>query len=252
MQTAHLLAKLSPYWSGYVLSFGKKARPVYSNAAGIRLLATCFLLEALIRPSLRAALPGLVLSDEIWRGLALVSVALVLAVGLTRFWIRISFTAIGLYRWRQWASAEKWFFPQIVAVSLVAFMVTQWENLCAVPQQPAWIRIGVVIFVWQTIWGFYQEYVYRGLLQTELVRRWGAAVGILAGNLLFTFGPLHAYHFSSARDDPGHLWIFAAIFAIGLYFGVLFQRSGNLWMIGVLHGLGDFFIDGVAMMNKPL
>jgi membrane protease YdiL (CAAX protease family) len=184
--------------------------------------------------------------------LALVSVSLVLAIALTRCWIRISFAGIGLYGWRQWASAEKWFFPQIVAISLFAFMVTQWENLCAVPQQPAWIRIGVVVFVWQMIWGFYQEYVYRGLLQTELVRRWGAAVGILAANLLFTFGPLHAYHFWSARDDPSHLWIFAAIFAIGLYFGVLFQRSGNLWMIGILHGLGDFLIDGVAMMNRPI
>jgi len=99
------------------------------------------------------------------------------------------------------------------------------------------------------VWGFYQEFVYRGLLQTELVRRWGPVAGILISNLLFTFGPLHAYHLSNAFEDPGHLSIFAGIFAIGLYFGVIFYRSGNLWMIGLLHGVGDFFIDGLAMMR---
>lgn len=107
----------------------------------------------------------------------------------------------------------------------------------------------ILVFALQMIWGFYQEYVYRGLLQTELVRRWGGARGILVSNLLFTFGPLHAYHFWSAAGNPAHLWIFVAIFAIGLYFGVLFHRSRNLWMIGLLHGVGDFFMDGLAMIR---
>ena len=38
--------------------------------------------------------------------------------------------------------------------------------------------------------------------------------------------------------------MFTGIFAIGLFFGVLFQRSGNLWMVGIFHGLGDFYIVG--------
>ena len=40
-------------------------------------------------------------------------------------------------------------------------------------------------------YGFYQEVVYRGMLQSELVRRWGAFAGVLVANLLYTFGPLH-------------------------------------------------------------
>lgn len=82
------------------------------------------------------------------------------------------------------------------------------------------------------IWGFYQEFLYRGMLQTELVRRWGARTGILVSNLIFTFGPLHAYHFRAARVNPSHLWIFAATFAIGLFFALIFRRSGNLWIVG--------------------
>jgi membrane protease YdiL (CAAX protease family) len=174
---------------------------------------------------------------------------LMLAIGLTYFWIRVSFQRIGLYRWQHWEGTERWFFPQILLVALLVFTVTRWTNLSLLPQHPTWIRTTILVFAWQLVWGFYQEYIYRGLLQTELVRRWGTAKGILTSNLLFTFGPLHAYHFLIALDDPSHLSIFAGIFAIGLYFGALFHASGNLWMIGVLHGLGDFFIDGLASVK---
>ncbi len=99
------------------------------------------------------------------------------------------------------------------------------------------------------IWGFYQELVYRGVLQTELVRRWGTGAGILVSNLVFVFGPLHACHFSVSQRNPSHLRIFAAIFITGLLFAVLFERSGNLWIIGVMHGIGDWFIDGLARVS---
>jgi len=38
------------------------------------------------------------------------------------------------------------------------------------------------------------------------------------------------------------------IFAIGLFFGVLFRRSGNLWIVGIFHGLGDWYIGGVGSL----
>ena len=34
----------------------------------------------------------------------------------------------------------------------------------------------------------------------------------------------------------------AAIFAIGLFFGILFHRSGNLWIVAILHGIGNAYI----------
>jgi membrane protease YdiL (CAAX protease family) len=111
-------------------------------------------------------------------------------------------------------------------------------------------QIALFVFVPQVVWGFYQEFVYRGLVQTELVRRWGTWPGILASNLIFTFGPLHLYHFGLARHDLSHLWIFMAIFSIGMYFAVLYHRSGNLWITGLLHGVGDFFIDGLNQVAR--
>src|SRR6266567_8443087 len=69
----------------------------------------------------------------------------------------------------------------------------------------------------------------------------GPLRGILVSNSLYTFGPLHFYHFSHTHPA---LPMFAGIFAIGLFFGVLFRRSGNLWMVAIFHGIGNSYIEG--------
>jgi len=33
-------------------------------------------------------------------------------------------------------------------------------------------------------------------------------------------------------------------------FAILFKRSGNLWMVGIMHGIGDIFIDGLAQVSN--
>ncbi len=236
-------------WSGWLLVFRRVAAVPYPSLVGWRILLACLFLEGIARPVARAALPLLGLAGSEFGRLALVVTMLALAVGVTALWIRLPFSQVGLRRWDEWGNAEKWFFPQIIAVSVLVFILTEQSELAALPKHAGWIRATTVVFVGQMIWGFYQEYVYRGLLQTELARRWGAAKGILASNLLFTFGPLHWYHFSNSWEHPGQLLIFPAIFAIGLYFGVLFYRSGNLWIIGVAHGIGDFFVDGIGLLK---
>ena len=81
--------------------------------------------------------------------------------------------------------------------------------------------------------------MYRGILQTALVSRMGALAGILVGNLLYTFGPLHFHYFFHTALPVRML---GAIFAIGLFFAVLFHRSRNLWIVATFHGLGTAFI----------
>jgi membrane protease YdiL (CAAX protease family) len=98
----------------------------------------------------------------------------------------------------------------------------------------------VTIFIPYLFFGFYQEVVYRGILQSALVCRYGVFIGILAANILYTFGPLHWNYFFSPVSIA--LPMFASIFAIGLFFGVLFNRSGNLWIVAVIHGIGNAYI----------
>jgi len=93
------------------------------------------------------------------------------------------------------------------------------------------------VFVPYLFFGFYQELVYRGMVQLELVRRWGVPMGILGANVLYTFGPLHSNYFGSQASLAGPM--FASIFLIGLFFGVLYRRSGNLWIVACFHAIGN-------------
>lgn len=163
---------------------------------------------------------------------------------------RVRLSQLGLYSWRHWSKTERFYFLQTIPLAIIVFSLVRSASLKALWAQTNLGEIGLFIFVPQMIWGFYQEFLYRGALQTELVRRWGTVRGILASNLVFTFGPLHAYHFLAAQGNLSHLWIFAAIFGIGLLFAILFKRSGNLGMVGVMHGLGDWFIDGLTQVSK--
>ena len=68
------------------------------------------------------------------------------------------------------------------------------------------------------------------------------SIGILSANVFYTFGPLHWYYFAAQASLA--VPMFAATFAIGLFFGVLFWRSGNLWIVAVIHGIGNAYIVG--------
>ncbi len=179
-----------------------------------------------------------------------VSLLTALVCWLVISFARVRLSQLGLYSWPTWSKTEKFYLMQIVPIAIVVFSFFQSASLKVLWARPNLWAIGLFVFVPKMIWGFYQEFLYRGVLQTELVRRWGARTGILVSNLVFTFGPLHAYHFRTARVNPSHLWIFAAIFAIGLFFAFIFRRSGNLWIVGIMHGLGDWFIDGLAEVSR--
>lgn len=153
---------------------------------------------------------------------------LALGLILVRYFAGIRFDALGFRGWGEWSLAQKSYFLQVTCAASIVFAVLY----------PGALRAPLLVLATNFLWGFHQEVVYRGMLQTELGRRFGGVAGTLLANLFFTFGPLHLYHFSGAAPWP----MFAAIFAIGLLFGAIFQRSGNLWIVAVFHGLGTAFI----------
>jgi len=229
---------LGAYWKGHVFLFAKKGPASYSAPAGLRLLLIFVALEGVVGPRLalfgwlRIPLP------PVWlRVPALLCIALL----LVRFFAKLKLSEIGLCGWREWSATEKNYFVQVVLIANIIFVIIFAGRLRVILAEPALFRRICSVFLPYFLWGFYQEVIYRGILQTELVRRWGPVRGILVSNSLFTFGPLHFYHF--AHTSPA-LPTFAAIFATGLFFATLFWRSGNLWMVAVFHGIGNCYIDG--------
>jgi membrane protease YdiL (CAAX protease family) len=234
------VSRLSPHLRGHVFFFDRK--PTACDAAtAIRLVFVFVLLEGLLGPRLsilgrfHLSVPAASIRVP---GLLAVALLLVRVVG------RTTFSTVGFRRWRDWGKTERSYFVQAVVIAHIVFFFIAARRLQVVAGAPElWGTVAIMVFT-QLAWGIYQELAYRGILQTALVARWPPVVGILIANTAFTFGPLHIYHVADAAPWP----MFAGIFAIGLFFSLLFHRSKNLWMVGVLHGLGNVYMDGLSQI----
>ncbi len=234
------LSWLAPHLRGHLFLFDPPPAPAIDDAAGVRLLLIVLLLEVVLGPRL---------GSLAWLGVRLppawmrIPVMLAAALLLTRRFAGVPLAAIGLRRCRDWTLTETSWFFQMLPVGILAFSLAldvRWVVALAEPSVT--LRV-VPVVATSLLWGVYQEVVYRGLLQTALVRRWGAPAGILASNALYTLGPLHAYYFVRGTAS---LPMLAAIFAIGLVFAVIYRRSGNLWIVAIFHGMGNAFTLGAV------
>jgi membrane protease YdiL (CAAX protease family) len=237
------LSRISPHLRGHLLYFDGRPPTSLDWPAAARLLLVYVLLEGLIGPRLSIFRWLHLPAPAIWiRVPALIALALL----LVRWLAGLNPARIGFRRWRDWSPTERSYFLQAVLIGNGVFVFLFAHGLgTIVSNRSGWGKACVVMGA-QLAWGIYQELVYRGILQTAVVARWGPVAGILAANALFTFGPLHFYHFADASPAP----MFAGIFAIGLFFSVLFWRSGNLWLVGVLHGIGNAYIDGLHALLR--
>jgi len=166
------------------------------------------------------------------------------ALAAARLWANVRFSNIGFVSPGKWTATEAVFFFEIVVGAAIAFYALRGVTVVYPSNALPWIVGGATIGT-QLLWGFYQELVYRGLLQTELTRRFGAVAGVLAANLAFTTGPLHLYHLMKMRPETTNatLIVMGMTFAIGLLFAFIFHRTRNLWLVGVMHGIGNAFMN---------
>ena len=230
---------------GHILQFDRTSAPEYDQAAGNRLLLIFLLLEAVVGPRMWLLTASGLPAPATWLKN---SILLFAALVLVRYFAGLSLSQIGLRPWRSWSTTEKSYFVQTIILANGIFFAVSAGRLRQVFDDPALRNRFWVMAASYLLWGFYQEVIYRGILQTELVRRWGVIPGILVSNTIYTFGPLHFYHFS-ALSPTGAAAMFASIFAIGLFFAAVKHRSGNLWMVGVFHGIGDVYLSGLSRLR---
>ena len=220
----------SPHLRGHLLMFDARTTQV-QVAHSVRPIVVAVLLEIG-----RVAVTAFGLRPPLWLFLSLLTgVALLAIITLAR--LRLS--DIGLIRWREWSTTEKSYFVQIIIIAIVIFSAVVGPALARRVAANGAITL-LTVFVPYLFYGFYQELVYRGLLQREFVHRWGATLGVIVTNSLYTFGPLHWHYFEQPFSTAATL--FAATFAIGLFFALVYLRSGNLWLTGIFHAIGNAFI----------
>ena len=223
--------------AAHVLRFERPERARYDAAAGTRLLVAFVLVGLVLQPALRALAQAAGLSGERWVGPAIVVTLLVAVVLAMRGLVRLGGEAIGLHRWEAWTPRERIYAWTVVPLASVAFGIVFRERFALLAETHGWVSLFALTLPTGLLWGTVQELIYRGLLQTELVRRLGGTSGVLLANLAFTFGPLHFKYFELGADAGPRWGVFASIFGIGLLFGVLYRRSGNLWIPALMHGI---------------
>ena len=178
-----------------------------------------------------------------------VPLLLATSVLTVKLWAKVRFGDIGFVAWRKWTATEKLYFAQVVIVANAVFIALYSGQVGSLWKRhdlwPAVAASAVMGF----LWGFYQELNYRGILQTELTRRFGGVWGPLTANVAFTVGPLHFYHLTSTRPWSSTAIVLAAIFTVGLLFAFMYDRTRNLWLVGVFHGIGNAYMNGVAQTH---
>jgi membrane protease YdiL (CAAX protease family) len=229
--------RLGPMLRGHVLLFERREAPEYSAGAGLRLLILFVALEFAVGPRMHGlAALGQTPPAEGVRTLILLVVLLaaVKAVGVN--WADIGFLPPG-----QWRAAEWAYLAQILLIAAIVFGVRFGARLgLSTAAPPGWMALAAYVAT-QMLWGLYQEAVYRGVLQTELSRRFGALPGALVANIAFTFGPLHFYYLQRMNDPAATAIMLGSIFLIGVLFAFIFARTRNAGLVGLMHGVGNVF-----------
>lgn len=234
MTGADATPQLANPWSrhlrGHLLLFERRPWPVFTGSTGFRLLVLAGGLEILRLSAVRWLSPyvPLWMLLPLLLGMALVSVPVIAGVRLSQ---------LGFRSWSAWTAMEKSYFLQVVILAAAFLLIVLAVSLRGQAGRAGLVRSLWSVFVPYLFFGFYQELVYRGMVQLELVRRWGVPLGILGANVLYTFGPLHSRYFASPAALAGPM--FVSIFLIGLFFGVLYRRSGNLWIVACFHAIGN-------------
>ena len=246
MQKSILGFQISPFWRGHFFLFDVPKVKTYLPRQGFKMLLVFIFVEIILRQAIFFSSKWFEITGKYWWVAANVVFLTILTYFLVKNFVKIKISQIGLQNWENWSKTEKLYFLQIIPITIIVFSYFTFPQLKVLFARPNLLTICFFNCLPQIIWGFYQEFLYRGILQTELVRRFQNWKGILISNLIFTFGPLHYYHFHLAAKNPAHLWLFVGIFSIGLFFGIIFKRSNNLWIIGIMHGLGDLFLNGLS------
>ena len=223
--------------AAHALFFERPERTPNLAATGRRLLLAFGAVGLVVHPALVALFRVAGLGTQPWTRPVIVVALLLLTLFLVLGVLRLDAAAVGLHGWQAWTRRERLYAWTVLPLAAGLFGVMFRDHFTHLAELHGWWRAIVLSLPTGLLWGAVQELIYRGLLQTALTQRLGGVAGVLLANLVFTFGPLHANYYRVGADAGPSWGMFAAIFAIGLFFGILYHRSGNLWLPAVMHGL---------------
>src|SRR3972149_2841424 len=152
----------SPHLRGHLFLFDRMPSPSDTPSAGVRLLLAAAFVEVVRLAALTWLYPGVPLGLLLP---ALVALGLLVVPGIAG----VKLSQLGFRPWRDWTSTEKSYLLQVVLIANLVFPI-----VLAAPIGDRVAQMGLArslgnLFVPYLFFGFYQELVYRGMVQLELV-----------------------------------------------------------------------------------
>ncbi|MEX0645042.1 MAG: CPBP family intramembrane glutamic endopeptidase [Parvularculaceae bacterium] len=224
-------------WKGHVFAFERPLERLPNTPAIARFVLAFVLCGVALLWIGRQALDQSYLADQRIERLALVAALMALSLVIAQTCVGKHWGHLGLRPISEWTRREVLYAAQVLPIASIVFFLIFRPLIDQLIDRNGAIGFLAFNLLYGLIWGFYQEFAYRGLLQNALSSWMGPVAGVLLANLVFTFGPLHASLYAGAMEDPSQALVFLPIFAVGLLFGIVYQRSGNLWLPAIFHGL---------------
>ena len=167
---------------------------------------------------------GTFISMELcWTGLRLLSLVVLVA----------------LFKPLIWRTADHIKFPLfLVPISAAFLLIPLLVGQIGIPTPDKYIYAATSLVI-----GFREEIAYRGILQRLLFDRYGLLLAILASNILFVF-----CHFGT---QPITVWVVFQWFAAGTVFGIIYQITGSLMLVALLHAGYDAVFALTPLIASP-
>lgn len=126
-------------------------------------------------------------------------------------------------------------FQILILVAFVAFSIGgQLIPKIAVGEYIAWEKLPVAILP-LIMTTFFEEFLFRGFMQTSLEKCFGSIPAIIASGLLFSFYHLGYPGFRTVSD-------LLLLFAVGVGFAIAFKISGNNLIVSFFVNLPNAFV----------
>lgn len=89
-----------------------------------------------------------------------------------------------------------------------------------------------------------EEFLFRGIVQNLLEKKWGAMIAIFVTSIIFT-----AWHFGVMQTS---VFAFSQIFFVSLMLGLIYVRTGSITLVVVLHAVYDALFSFTPLLSSPL
>jgi membrane protease YdiL (CAAX protease family) len=124
--------------------------------------------------------------------------------------------------------------------------LTTGQNRAVVPDGDPVTYYLVMIAVSLLVVGPVEEALFRGVVQGGLRRAFDAAPSILLASVAFGL-----IHFPSVSGTGGERWAYVAVVVVlGAVLGVLYERTGNVVVPGLAHGVYNAVIYAVLLAQS--